>query len=81
MILGSMIYLFRGRYLIDNSIYPMNVTQVQGRTLNRSSVMNIIFEIQDNPKDMGSHLNELNVLGFIIEISIQGAAISKPGSY
>lgn len=60
---------FFRRYLIDQSLYPMNMMQVHGRTLNKSSPDGTCtFEIQDKPKDLGPSLNDFSILSFKVEI-------------
>ena len=61
---------FYRRYLIDKALFPMNIVEVQGKILNstRSSPnTKCIFEIQSDPKNLESSLEELNMLSFNIE--------------
>ena len=61
---------FYRRYLIDKGLFPMNIVEVQGKVLNfnRSSPdEKCIFEVHSEPQDLGSGLEELNMLSFNIE--------------
>ena len=62
---------FYRRYLIDKSLFPMNMIEVQGKCLNskRDSLQNktCLFEIENDPKPLESDLPKLNVLSFDIE--------------
>ncbi len=61
---------FYRRYLIDKGLFPMNTVEVQGKILNstRSSLNEkCLFEIQSDPKNLESSLEELNMLSFNIE--------------
>jgi DNA polymerase I len=61
---------FYRRYLIDKGLFPMNIVEVQGKTLNfnRSSPdKKCIFEVHTEPKNLGSCLEELKMLSFNIE--------------
>ena len=61
---------FYRRYLIDKGLFPMNIVEVQGKVINfnRSSPHEkCIFEIHGEPKNLGSSLEELNMLSFNIE--------------
>jgi len=60
---------FYRRYLIDKGLFPMNTVEVQGKVLNstRSPDKKCIFEMQSEPQNLGSGLEELNMLSFNIE--------------
>ncbi len=60
---------FYRRYLIDNGLFPMNIVEVQGKVLNSTQSPNkeCIFEMQGEPKNLGSCIEELNMLSFNIE--------------
>ncbi len=61
---------FYRRYLIDNGLFPMNTVEVQGKLLNsnRSSRgEKCLLEMHGDPKNLGSGLEELNMLSFNIE--------------
>ena len=62
---------FYRRYLIDNGLFPMNIVEVEGKVLNfnRSSPDGkCIFEVRTPPQNLGSSLEELNMLSFNIEV-------------
>ncbi len=61
---------FYRRYLIDKGLFPMNIVEVEGKVLNFnrfSSNEKCIFEIHNEPQNLGSGLEELNMLSFNIE--------------
>jgi DNA polymerase I len=61
---------FYRRYLVDKGLFPMNTVEVWGKVLNspRSSHNErCIFEVQGDPKNLESGLEELNMLSFNIE--------------
>jgi len=61
---------FYRRYLIDKGLFPMNTVEVQGKVLNstRSSQGGkYLLEMHGDPKNLGSGLEELNMLSFNIE--------------
>lgn len=61
---------FYRRYLIDKRLFPMNTVEVQGKVSNstRSSPnKKYVFEMQGEPKNLGSCLEELNMLSFNID--------------
>ena len=60
---------FYRRYLIDKGLFPMNIVEVYGKVLNfnRSSNEKCVFEIHAEPQNLGSSLEELNILSFNIE--------------
>jgi DNA polymerase I len=60
---------FYRRYLIDKGLFPMKTVEVQGKVLNSpgSSLKRCTFEIQGEPKNPESCLEELNMLSFNIE--------------
>lgn len=61
---------FYRRYLIDNGLFPMNTVEVQGKVLNSthsSRDEKYLFEMHGDPKNLGSGLEELNMLSFNIE--------------
>ena len=61
---------FYRRYLIDKGLFPMNIVEVHGKILNSnrfSPNTKCIFEIHNEPQNLGSTLEELNMLSFNIE--------------
>jgi len=61
---------FYRRYLIDKGLFPMNIVEVHGKILNSnrfSPAEKCIFEVHTGPKNLGSGLEELNMLSFNIE--------------
>jgi DNA polymerase I len=61
---------FYRRYLINKGLFPMNIVEVQGKVLNFNRFSpneKCIFEIHNGPKNLGSSMEELNMLSFNIE--------------
>ena len=61
---------FYRRYLIDKGLFPMNTVEVDGKLLNSTRSTHgekCILEIHGEPRNLGSGLDELNLLSFNIE--------------
>ena len=61
---------FYRRYLIDNGLFPMSTVEVQGKLLNSnpsSRGEKCLLEMHGDPQNLGSGLEELNMLSFNIE--------------
>ncbi len=67
---------FYRRYLIDKGLFPMNTVKIKGKVLNSTRASpneRCIFEMHDEPQDLKSGLEELNMLSFSIETCNHGS--------